>query len=317
MEVGPKGHYVYWLRSYHSDVNEQQVYRTSLQGGETERIIGGKDVLDIAIDERRGHLYWSTDQGIIMRGQLDGTDAEIVFDQAPHPTRIAFDEGEGALYWMTTPEPPSFYHNTILTRSGGSLGVIKKARVDTSAQLGGVRFEGQPETIANNIGPPRVQSGALLGEFALEVDTTGEAVFYGNRTADSEFYTYRVDRRGQAARIFKWGEYGFSHAGDPVTRMGFAVDSDSQMLYHATDDGRIVKLPSQGGAMETVLSEGINDPTDVDLGPDSETIFWTEISFGGSAPAGIYKANIDGTGKRIVYPDSLMRKRLSQQASTR
>jgi hypothetical protein len=311
VEAGPEGEYVYWLRSHYNDTNAQQVYRTSLSDGKTELVVGGKKVLDIDIDGGRKHLYWSTKEGLILRGNLDGSESEIVTEKPPHPTRIAIDETAGTLYWMTTAAQPSYYETAMLT--GGSKsknrGLIQRVRVDTSAPLGEASLEGQPETLIRDVSVQNVSAGSLLGWLALEADTTDGSVFYGNnRTAGAGmgYFTYHSQSRNQSSQVFEWGKITMSDAGDADPRMGFAVHPGRRALYHTTEEGKIVKVPYEGGRVETLIETTSGDPTDVALGPEGETMYWAQYAFTEGATAGVYEANLNGSGKQLVVADSLV-----------
>jgi len=114
IEVHPEHKQIFWLRSGHEDINSQVIYRTSYDGTTTKMIVGPDssaeevDVLDLALDRERNRLYWSTKSGKIKRARLDGSEAEVIYTEAPHPTRIALDSENETLYWMTTRHSASY-----------------------------------------------------------------------------------------------------------------------------------------------------------------------------------------------------------------
>ena len=60
----------------------------SIDTGEVSFVFGGTSYINgIAGDPNRGKLYWANYNGTIYRGNLDGTDVEIVMDDLA----VAFD----------------------------------------------------------------------------------------------------------------------------------------------------------------------------------------------------------------------------------
>ncbi|MEV3903404.1 hypothetical protein AB0K11_13855 [Mycobacterium sp. NPDC050551] len=90
-------------------------------GTDTERRVARNQCVGIAVDEQRGHLYWTQKgpsdggDGRILRTRLDippqaradGREVEVLWAGLPEPIDLEIDSGAGLLYWTDRGAPPS------------------------------------------------------------------------------------------------------------------------------------------------------------------------------------------------------------------
>lgn len=127
--IAPKSRKLYWC-----DREGMKVMRANLDGSEVELLVstGATDehrldqarwCVGIAVDESRGHFYWSQKgpskggQGRIFRARIDAPPCsgspdtrphvEVVFDKLPEPIDLEIDSESHTLYWTDRGDPPS------------------------------------------------------------------------------------------------------------------------------------------------------------------------------------------------------------------
>lgn len=108
---------------YWSDREGMRVMRSNIDGSHIETLVesghGDEDRKDarnwcvgIAVDPDRGRIYWTqkggdnANQGTLRRADLDGKNAEILFDKLPEPIDIDLDPGKRMIYWTDRGDPP-------------------------------------------------------------------------------------------------------------------------------------------------------------------------------------------------------------------
>jgi DNA-binding beta-propeller fold protein YncE len=118
LKIDAKHGKLYW-----SDREGMRVMRANLDGSGIETIIesghGDQDRLDarnwcvgIAVDPDGGKIYWTqkggdnANQGTLRRANLDGSNAEILFDKLPEPIDIDLDLQTRMIYWTDRGDPP-------------------------------------------------------------------------------------------------------------------------------------------------------------------------------------------------------------------
>lgn len=126
--IGKQDKKLYWC-----DREGMKVMRANLDGSNVEVLVSTGDTdedrvdskrwcVGIALDERRGHFYWTQkgpskgNQGRIFRAPIEGPqgyfpdkrwDVEVVFDKLPEPIDLEMDEESHTLYWTDRGDPPT------------------------------------------------------------------------------------------------------------------------------------------------------------------------------------------------------------------
>ena len=94
---------IYWtimhdVRDYRYRYGEVQ--RANLDGSAVETVVEWGGTIGIALDLDSRKIYWSEVKGTIQRADLDGSNAEYLFDPIVRsPYGIALDADRGKMYW--------------------------------------------------------------------------------------------------------------------------------------------------------------------------------------------------------------------------
>ncbi|MBE3071142.1 MAG: hypothetical protein IMZ66_12985 [Planctomycetes bacterium] len=109
--LDPLARKVYWTRNAVAP-GTVAIGRANFDGSGAEGLVKNLDgqTTGIALDVDAGKMYWgyvdpyidSIRPGLIMRADLDGSDAETVVSGLVYPAGVALDTGAGFLYWTDT-----------------------------------------------------------------------------------------------------------------------------------------------------------------------------------------------------------------------
>ena len=125
------GGQIYWTAWTAIDpegfTEEGIIYRANLDGSNVEALIDEQSVpLSLALDVAGGQIYWTawtaidpegfTEEGIIYRANLDGSNVEALIDEQSVPGFLALDVAGGQIYW-TAIDPEGFTEEGIIYRA--------------------------------------------------------------------------------------------------------------------------------------------------------------------------------------------------------
>jgi hypothetical protein len=93
----PSSESLYFSRGGDTTDHSNGIYRTALDGSVVDLLV--KDVIatSIAVDEARGHLYWTSRDGGLFRSSIDGSDVHALIDG--ETLSVGSTVVEGILYW--------------------------------------------------------------------------------------------------------------------------------------------------------------------------------------------------------------------------
>ena len=289
---------IYFAAVYdRGDYSDGEVYRSNLDGSDTELLLAhplspilaldpirgeihlaqgntmfridldgsseywelGYEPGDIALDWIAGKVYWTDPlHRAIRRSNVDGSDAEDLLTELEEaPGEIALDREAGKLYWSTTYDIGSTNESYVLLR----------ANLDGSDR----------EHV--------VERGEVVG-FTLDLD--GSKVYW----TDARGTIQRADLDGSSAEdLFA-----------PLTRApcSVALDAaDGKIYWTDLVAGTVQRAERDGSGLE-VLVEGLDTPRGVCLGGDR--IYWADWGAGKIQSARLDGSDLDDTAAELNHP---------------
>jgi hypothetical protein len=245
---------LYWTRS------DGAVVRVH-DGGEPEVIADGQNAPgDIAVNST--HVYWANvGDGTIVRAPLEGGATDLVVSGLVQPWSLAVSETR--LVWtdnatgnvQTLSLAGGAEPITIATTQGAWAIALDATRVYWTSLFAGQVFAapiagGAPVTLSDGVISP--------AELAL----AGERVFFGT--------------------VSDAGVFAVPMAGGETTALtqkgGFGIAADGQHVYFGEYDGRLARVPLDGGEPEVLA---IGNGTTADIALTSGSVYWTSASTDG------------------------------------
>jgi len=102
--LDPVNQKIYWTQD--SNSLAPGIYRAGYDGSNLETLVTSAQVGDpvsLALDVKHGKMYWAETTGSkIARANLDGTNLEVIFSDAPGPVGILVDYANDKVYWADT-----------------------------------------------------------------------------------------------------------------------------------------------------------------------------------------------------------------------
>ena len=310
------GRKIYWTAR-----EMDSIHRSDLDGSNTETLVKGYGppgwgwIIDITLDAAGGKIYWTTGLShgdyfsfIVERSDIDGSNAEILFDGLNYIEDSALDLVRGKVYWTDgygiawadlggsdydlveygyIPSSASTSASTIaLDVAGGKLyWTNPDAQTIQRADLNGQNIE---ETLTVSDGYPQ--------EIIL-LDADGGKLYWTNPGTQT---IQRADLNGQnAEHFFDLGQLHFTGSLADI-----ALDLDGGKVYWTDSEikgrgwsawgtGTMQRADLDGQNREVLFDPIVRGPHGIAL--DIDKMYWSD-SIAGS----ILRANLDGSGMEVL-----------------
>ncbi len=301
---------------YWANFGGQTLDRSDLDGNNNETLFNNGDGVaasaGISLDIANGLLYWVNANGIIYRGNSDGSGALTqLFDVSatdstsqgvgvsPDGTQILFtgdvniysgaSDGSGtastAVNLSNAPYTPGYLAIDVSSRelffsdSFPSAG-IKKVDLEFEAITSGI-LEGTISTLFDNA------TDNVTDVSGLAYDSSSDLLYWSD-SATQKIQRGSNDGTGAVTDLYDNGD-GLTFPQDLV------LDADADLLYWIdANDVTILRANADGTGAPTVLfqaADGLTNPRGLALDPSSDMIYWGDIT-----DDLILRANSDGTG---------------------
>ena len=274
--AAPSSGGIYWL-----DRSAGTICAGARIGGEVSTVVSGIYEPD-SIAVGAGWVYWTV-QYKVERAHLDGSGRETVFYREGRPwlTGIAVDEIRGKLYWISQPA------------SYDDQGVIWKADLDG----GEARVWATRAVWENDASVPEL----------LAIDSVNGRLYWFQRYLHLDLMPIPVSLPRPKADddcSVHWTDLSSFHDHLLFERLpnskGLALDvglpSGARYVYWTNPSlSRVTRCKTDGTEYAWMLNN-VDGPVGLAIDAAEGKIYW-------SGSEGIHRANLDGTGQELIFPD--------------
>lgn len=245
---------LFWI-----DKGDKRIYRSELDGSDTQIVVTGVEARDIAIDSVNGKLFWiDKDAKKIRRSDLDGGNSEDVINNVDDGFALAVDPAGGKVYWADK-----------------DVEKIRRANLDGSGTQDIVH--GAKEVLALEVNATegkvywadkdtkRIHRADLDGSNSEQVvNAVNEVPGLAIDSTSSRLYWSNIDKK--RIRSSSLTGSAKSNVTSGFESHGIAIHPCTAKLYWSHKDDKSIQRANVDGSDVANIATGLSEPTSIAIG---------------------------------------------------